>query len=78
LTVHSLIPNISVAPLQVHYYSEALPTTIIDTVSEFTCQALQATTSEGLAQCPYMAARAGFESTTLQSKGIASTNYPDA
>jgi len=29
-TAHSfLIPDISVAPLQVHYYSEALPTTAL-------------------------------------------------
>ena len=35
-------------------------------------EALQATVSEGLAQCPcmYVAARAGFEPTTLRSKGI--------
>ena len=25
---HLFIPDISIAPLQVHYYSEALPTTI--------------------------------------------------
>jgi len=25
----SFIPNISIAPLQVHYYSEALPTTAL-------------------------------------------------
>ena len=35
---------------------------------------LQATVSEGLPQGPYVAAKAGFEPTTLQSKGIASTN----
>ena len=32
--------------------------------------------SEGLAQGPYMAARAGFEPTTLRSKGVVSTNAP--
>jgi len=26
---HSFIPNISIATLQVHYYSEALPTTAL-------------------------------------------------
>ena len=35
-------------------------------------EALQATVSEGLAQGPYLAARAGFEPT----KGIVSTNAP--
>ena len=38
--------------------------------------ALQATVSEGLAQGPYMAARAGFETKTLRSKGIDPTNAP--
>src|SRR6218665_3874884 len=33
--IQSFIPNISILPLQVHYYSEALPTTAIDTMSEF-------------------------------------------
>jgi len=27
--IHSFIPDISIAPLQVHYYSEALPTTAL-------------------------------------------------
>ena len=39
-------------------------------------QALQATVSEGLAQEPYVAARARFEPMTLWSKGIDSTNAP--
>ena len=37
---------------------------------------MQATASEGLAQGSYVAARAGFEPTTLQLKGIDSTNAP--
>src|SRR6218665_528613 len=40
--------------------SEALPTTAIDTVSEYHAKALQATVSVGLAQGPYVAARVGF------------------
>ena len=40
--------------------SEALPTTAIDTVSEFKRKALQATVNEGLAKGPYMAARASM------------------
>src|SRR6218665_74664 len=39
-------------------------------------EALQVTVSQGLAQGPYKAARAGFEPTTLQSQGIDSTNVP--
>ena len=39
-------------------------------------EALQVTASEGLAQSPYVAARAGFEHTTFQSKGIDSTSAP--
>ena len=39
-------------------------------------KALQAIASEGLAQGPYMAARAWFEPTIHRSKGIASTNVP--
>ena len=39
-------------------------------------EALQATASEGLAQGPYVASRAGFEHTTLRFKGIDSTNVP--
>src|SRR6218665_494608 len=39
-------------------------------------EALEATLSEGLAQGPYVAARAGFEPTTLRSKGVVSTKAP--
>ena len=56
--------------------SEALPTTAIDTVSDFYSETLQATVSEGIAQGPYVAARAGFEPTTLRSKGIDSAKAP--
>ena len=47
-----------------------------DTVSEFHAEAPQAIASERLAQGPYVAARAGFEPTTLRSKGIEFTNAP--
>src|SRR6218665_3531881 len=67
----------SIAPLQVHYYSEALPTQHgYSTVSGFHAEAPQATASGGLAQGQYVAARAGFESMTLQMKGAESTNEP--
>src|SRR6218665_1238762 len=39
-------------------------------------KALQAIAGKGLAQGPYMAARAGFEPTTLRSNGVVSTNAP--
>ena len=39
-------------------------------------EALQATASEGLAQGPDMAARAGFEPATIRSKDAGSTNAP--
>ena len=39
------------------------------TVPELTCEALQATASEGLAQGPYVAARVGFEPVTIRSEG---------
>src|SRR6218665_2744253 len=49
--------------------SEALPTTAIDTVCRSShAEALQVTASE--------MTRAGFEPTTLRSKGIDSTNAP--
>src|SRR6218665_1414987 len=56
--------------------SEGLPTTAIDTVSEYNAEALQAIAGKGLAQGPYVAARAGFEPTTLRSNGVVSTNAP--
>jgi len=48
----------------------------MDTVSEFHAEVPQATASKGLAQGPYVAARAEFESATLRKKGAKSTNEP--
>src|SRR6218665_3189739 len=45
-------------------------------LAEFHAEAPQATVSEGLAQGLYVAARAGFEPTTLLMKGDESTNEP--
>ena len=57
--------------------SEALPTTAIDSVSEFTrASALHAIASEGLAQGPYVPARARFKPAILRSKDTDSTNAP--
>src|SRR6218665_1543729 len=47
-----------------------------DTVPEFHAEAPQAIVSEGLAQIPYVGARAGVEPMTLQTKGADSTNVP--
>ena len=44
------------------------------TVPEFHAEAPQATVSEGLAQGPYVAARARVEPMALWTKGIDSTN----
>ena len=48
--------------------SEALPitATATDTVSELTRRSAKATVKEGLTQGPYVAARAGFEPTTIR------------
>jgi len=43
---------------------------------EFHAEAPQATVSEGLAQGPYVAARAGVEPTTLRLKASDSINAP--
>ena len=70
--------SISIALLTARAFQKCsrLKTTAIDTVSEFTRRALQATGSEGLAQGPYVATKAGFEPATLRSKDIASTKAP--
>src|SRR6218665_1521089 len=47
-----------------------------DTVSEFHAEVPPATVSEGLAQGPYVAARARFEPATVGKKGKNSTNEP--
>ena len=67
--VDSFIHAISIA-LQVHFYSEALLT------QNGYAKAPQAIASEGLAQGPYVAARSGFESMTLRTKGDEYTNEP--
>ena len=71
----SFIQTISIAPLQVHYYSEALPTQH-GYCAGVSRRSAQATAGKGLAQGPYVAARAGFETAALRLKGIDSTNAP--
>ena len=45
-------------------------------MSEFHAEVLQTIANEGLAQGPYVVARAGVEPTTLRLKAIDSTNVP--
>jgi len=72
LFIHSFIPAISMAPLQVLYHSDALPTTGRILYRSFTPKR----TGKGLAQGPYVTARAGDELTTLRLKVIDSTKAP--
>jgi len=69
---------ISIAPLQVHYYSEALPATarIVGYCIGVSCRSEQATVSKRLAQGPYMAARVGVKHTTLWLRVTDLTNAP--
>src|SRR6218665_2416238 len=67
-----------------HFYSapssplllRGAPDYSTDTVSEFHAEAHRQLHGKGLAQGPYMAARAGVEPTTLRLRVIASTNAP--
>src|SRR6218665_3929414 len=73
--IHSFTMAISIAPLHVHYYSEALPTTARKLL-EFHAEAPHATVSKGLVQFPYATARAGVEPTTVRLRVIDLTNAP--
>ena len=68
--IHSFIPDISIVPLPVHYYSEVLRTTASHS------EALQATVSEGLAQGLYMAAGVGLKPATLWTQDTELTTEP--
>src|SRR6218665_3123606 len=71
----SFIQAISIAPIQFHYYSEALPTKHRQAVvSQFHAAAPQATAIEELAQDPNVAVRAEFEPATLRTKNAESTS----
>src|SRR6218665_3158460 len=82
LKVHSFIPDISIAPLKIRYYSEALSTTALILCRIYHTEALQITTSEGLAhfknaQDPCVLARVGFEPEIFQMQGIEPTTEPE-
>jgi len=74
--INSFIPAISIPSLQVLYYSEAIPTTARKLYRSFTPKRPQTTAGKGLAQGPYVMARAGVEPTTLRLKVIDSTKAP--
>src|SRR6218665_3899951 len=74
---HSFILGISIAPLQVHYHTEALPTAFAlcrskhaKTLGVQRCQLRIATLT---AQGSYMTARVGFEHATIRTQGIKPT-----
>src|SRR6218665_3916362 len=71
--IHSFIRAISIAPLQVLYYSEALPTTARILYRSFTPMRKGNCISKGLAHGSYVRARAGVEPTTPRLKVIVST-----
>ena len=60
----------------VHYYIQRRSRHSTDTVPKFHAEEPQATVNEGLAQGPYVAARAGVEVMTLRTKGVGNTNEP--
>jgi len=62
--------------LQVHYYSEALPTTTLTLCRSEHAKALQAAMTKGLAKGPYVAARVGFEPATFQTQGTKPKTEP--
>ena len=76
LFLFSFILAISIAPIQVHYYSEAHTRLQHGYCIGVSRRSAQATVSKGLAQGPYMAARAAVEPMTLQLRVIDSTNAP--
>src|SRR6218665_990937 len=65
-SIHSLIPVISIAPLQVHYYSKAIPTTALILLTR---RNATGNLSEGLLQVE-------FEPATLRTRGTELTAEP--
>jgi len=66
---YSFIQAISVAPLLVHYFSEALPTQHVYCAG-VSCLGPQATASYGLAKGPYVAARTGSRDPSDEERRI--------
>src|SRR6218665_4019595 len=74
--IHSFIPAISIAPLQVLYYTQRRSRLQHGYCIGVSRRSAQANAGKGLAQGPYVTARAGVEPTTLRLTVIASTNAP--
>src|SRR6218665_3534001 len=71
---YPLIAIFTACSFQKHSRPQQL--TLCRSIQTIHAEALQAVASEGLAEGPYVAARAGFEPTNLRAKGIDSTNAP--
>src|SRR6218665_3879652 len=71
-----LYSSISIALLTARVFQKRSQPQQLTLCRSLHAEALEATASEGLAQGPYVVARAGFEPLTLWSKGIDSTNAP--
>src|SRR6218665_1168855 len=74
--IHSFIVALSIAPLQVLYTTQRCSRLQQGYCIGVSRRSAQATVGKGLAQGPYVAARAGVEPTTLRLRVIASTNEP--
>src|SRR6218665_2239102 len=74
IEIHSVLFNgLSNCIVFIHFYSAfhsmSLRPQQLTLCRSLHAEALQTTASEGLAQGPYVAARAGFEPATIRSKG---------
>ena len=68
--------SISIALLTARTFQKRSQTQWLPLCRSLHAEALQTTVSEGLAQGPYMVARAGFDLSTLRSIGVVSANAP--
>ena len=73
--IHWFLLHIFIVILQVHYCPKALPATCTALILRWSwhAEAPQATTSEGLAQGPYVAARVEFKPATFRTQGTEPT-----
>src|SRR6218665_1600164 len=75
-SVHSFIPAISIAPLQVLYTTQRRSRLQHGYCIGVSRRSAQATAGKGLAQGHYVTAKAGVEPTTLRLKVVDSTKAP--
>src|SRR6218665_143231 len=76
LSAHSFIQAISIAPLQVQFHLEVLPTTARILRRSFVPKRFRQLQVKDLPKVFFVAARARFEPATLWTKGTESTNEP--